>query len=678
MGQTRTGVDQLAWRLRRLRRMSGLEVCWRVEDRARQALWARRRLGAATAPGAAHRTARRSVLGGRRAPAFPASVDLEALDGAERDELLAAADMLLAGRARLLGSLRTDMLEPAWSLDPTTGRSFAEGRCAFRVDYRAGSERRSVKHVWELSRHQHLTVLALAWRCSGDERYPRMIADHLASWWSKNPVLMGVNWASGIELGIRLISWAWVRRLLTGWATAPSLFEDNGVAQHQLYWHQRYLEAFPSRGSSANNHAIAEAAGQLVASCAFPWFAESGRWRAQGAARLETQLARNTFADGVNREQAFEYHGLVVELGLAAAAEAEAAGAPLSQATWDLLCAMLDVTAAVCDRSGRPPRYGDADDGRALVLTAPTTDRWRSLLATGAAVFGAQPWWPATVPDPQSALLAALVGRRVPVGARPPARPSHFPDAGLTILRSPSGSDHELWCRSDGGPHGFLSIAAHAHADALSVEVRYDGTEVLVDPGTYCYQGNPTWRAYFRSTLAHNTVELDGQDQSLAGGPFMWSKAARTTIGEVVVDGDGPQQWSATHDGYRRLASPAVHRRDVRLDPSRSSLELVDHLASEGAHTVRLAFHLGPDVECDLAGHLATLRWTSPRGDGVAATLALAPELVWTRHRGSTTPLLGWYSSGFGEAVPTTTLLGTGRMAHGELQSRLQVVTPPS
>ena len=41
------------------------------------------------------------------------------------------------------------------------------------------------------------------------------------------------------------------------------------------------------------------------------------------------------------------------------------------------------------------------------------------------------------------------------------------------------------------GPHGFLSIAAHAHADALSVEVRHGGVEILVDPGTYCYHGEP-------------------------------------------------------------------------------------------------------------------------------------------------------------------------------------------
>ncbi|MST34736.1 hypothetical protein GHK86_18660, partial [Acidimicrobiaceae bacterium USS-CC1] len=65
----------------------------------------------------------------------------------------------------------------------------------------------------------------------------------------------------------------------------------------------------------------------------------------------------------------------------------------------------------------------------------------------------------------------------------------------------------------------FLSIAAHAHADALAVEVRHGGVDVLADPGTYCYHGEPAWRAYFRSTLAHNTLELGGTDQATSGGP---------------------------------------------------------------------------------------------------------------------------------------------------------------
>ena len=139
------------------------------------------------------------------------------------------------------------------------------------------------------------------------------------SWWRENPFLSGINWTSGIELGVRLINFAWIRRLLDEWPPIADLFEHNDLALRQIRWHQEYLAAFESKGSSANNHVIAEAAGQLAASCAFPWFPESARWRRDSLRLLERELDHNTFPSGVNRELASDYHGFVAELGLFAA-----------------------------------------------------------------------------------------------------------------------------------------------------------------------------------------------------------------------------------------------------------------------------------------------------------------------------------------------------------------------
>ena len=133
-----------------------------------------------------------------------------------------------------------------------------------------------------------MTLLAAAWFVTGDEPYATLVADQLQSWWQENPFLYGVNWTSGIEVGLRLISWVWIRRLLDGWVGVAALFEQNDAAIDQIFWHQKYLAALESRGSSANNHVIAEAAGQLIGSCAFPWFAESGQWRDQRGRPLGT------------------------------------------------------------------------------------------------------------------------------------------------------------------------------------------------------------------------------------------------------------------------------------------------------------------------------------------------------------------------------------------------------
>ncbi len=651
-------LSRLSWYARRAARMSPAEVAWRARDQAIQLAWSRRQVRPGQLP---------PVLpppdGERSFTAKLPQGSAAQVPGPARAAVLAAADQLIRGEWEVLGVTRTDLAAPDWFADPITGRRSAPDRYAFRINQRSEEQVGNVKQVWEISRLQHLTLLATAWYLSREERYARRVADQLRSWYQENPFLSGVHWTSGIEIGIRLISLAWIRRLLAEWPGVAGVFEDDGLAVRQIRWHQRYLDGFTSRGSSANNHVIAEAAGQLVASCAFPWFPESERWGRKSARLLERELLRNTFPSGIGRELASDYQSFVAELGLLAAVEAEAARRPLGPAVWERLCAMTDSAAALVDERLRAPRQGDGDEGRALLLDAPAPDAgWPSLLALGAAVFGQPGWWPSVPATVASTLVSALAGAPRAIPGRPGQRPSRFADAGMTLLRTDGRQAPEIWCRLDGGPHGFLSIAAHAHADAMSVEVRYGGVDVLADPGTYCYHGEPAWRSYFRSTIAHNTVELNGQDQSGDGGPFLWLRHANGhEIG--VVDTGESAEWTADHDGYLSLRPSARHRRSVRLDRAARSIRIVDEIGG-GAHDVRVAFHLGPDVRAELDGDRAVLRWPAVPTPG-AVCLELPSQLRWTLHRGETDPILGWYSPGLGRRVPAFALIGRGRSAPG-------------
>ena len=559
----------------------------------------------------------------------------------------------------MLGAVRRDMKDPDWFFDPVTGRRAPQADYCFRVNHRSEDVTGNVKQIWELSRMHHLTVLAAAYALSGDERYAERVASHLRSWWEQNPFLSGVHWTSGIESGVRLITWVWVRRLLDGWAGAAELFERNDVARAQIWWHQDYLASFRSRGSSANNHVIAEAAGLLVAALAFDWFAESPRWSSEAARVLEQELASNAFPSGVNREMASDYHGFVAELAVVAAVEADWDRRPLSDDLWTLLSRMFGVIAATVDVKHRVPRQGDGDNGMVLVLDPPTTERSSDLLAVGQALFDAPEWWPTVGSTLTSTLLASMAGRRR-TGGHLERRPSHYSDAGLTLMRSSPSDGEEIWCRCDAGPHGFLSIAAHGHADALAVEVRYDGVDVLADPGTYCYHGEPRWRSYFRSTLAHNTIEVGRQDQSTSGGPFLWTRHAHSRLIELETDEDGEiTTWTAEHDGYRSLTPPVMHRRSVRLESRIRRIEIVDLLETTGEHGLRLAFHLGPHMRARMAGHNVELSWSDDTYSR-SATLFLPVGPSWSLTRGATDPILGWYSPCFGENQPTWAVIGEG------------------
>jgi hypothetical protein len=671
-----TDRSRFVWYARRLGRMSPREVAWRVREQALRRAWTRRqvlpgRLPAGPVPGALPLSERRFT---GELPPDAASL----VPAAAREAIIADADRILKGEWVMLSVARGDMLAPDWFFDPATGLRSDPAQYAFAINQRAEERVGNIKQVWELNRLQHLTLLAAAWYLTDSDKYARCVADQLASWWESNPFLSGVNWTSGIELGVRLINFAWIRRLMSGWPGIEDLFEHNELAVRQLRWHQEYLASFESRGSSANNHVIAEAAGSLTASCAFPWFTQSARWRVRALALLERSLRSNTFPSGINRELASDYHGFVFELGAFAATEASVFGSPVSDETWRLLCRMADCMAGLVDEQCQPPRQGDSDEGRVVLLDHPEHNRWPALLAVGSALFGRLDWWPSAGPDAGSALVRALAGAPREVAGRPSTRPFRFADAGITILRTSDShagpragsaesrpgvsesetgsSEPEIWCRCDGGPHGFLSIAAHAHADALSVEVRHAGTDILADPGTYCYHGEPEWRSYFRSTIAHNTVEVGARSQAIEAGPFMWRKSVRSW--EVDVSEPG-LNWTAEHDGYASLRPRAGHHRSVQLDPVSRRIDITD-VIDGGDHEVRMAFHLGPLVNVSLERAAADLSWPDSAVPG-AALLELPAGFEWCLHRGETSPILGWYSAGLGHRVPAFTIVGTGR-----------------
>ena len=646
-----------SWYLRRLRSMRPREMAWRVRNMMKQRLW-RRRAGADwPEPRAEPRWA-----GGQ----VPAGAGL-GMEGAEA--VLAAAEALLANGRWPVFAFEADLGggDPDWFLDPATRMRAPSAAYCFGIPYRDQERVGNIKHVWEVSRLQHLTVLAAAYHLSGEARFAERAVAHLRSWQRANPPLRGVHWISGIELGLRLLTWTWARRLLDRWPRAPACFEGDPQFRRQLHAHQAWITTFYSRGTSANNHLVAEVAGLLAASRAFPMFAESDGWSRLAAGKLEQESVRQTFSDGLNRELAGDYHGFATELFLVAGIEADASGTPLSEAYWEEVGRMLTALAATVDAAGKGARQGDGDGGRALLFGRPG-DGTGTVLEAGGRLAGREPWWPAPSGDLGAALLSSMGADHRTGAPGPEVRPGLFPDAGISILRDLTPGPREIWCRFDHGPHGFLATAAHAHADALSFELRVGGCEILVDPGTYCYHGERTWRNYFRSTLAHNTLQVAGRDQAEPAGPFLWRTRPEAELFSASGLTDGTTACvEATHDGYRRTKPWMAHRRRLVLDRAARSLEVTDWLDGQGSAEVRLAFHLHPLVECRLEGGCAVLAWAAGR-----ATMELPPVLAWSVHRGETDPVLGWYSERFGRREPATALIGRGRIAAGDrLRSRI-------
>jgi hypothetical protein len=211
---------------------------------------------------------------------------------------------------------------------------------------------------------------------------------------------------------------------------------------------------------------------------------------------------------------------------------------------------------------------------------------------------------------------------------------------------------------------GYLSIAAHGHADALSFTLSAAGREILIDPGTYAYHTQKEWRDYFRGTAAHNTVRVDRQDQSVAAGNFLWRRHANANALEFNPS-ERVQRLVAEHDGYSRLSDSVLHRRELTLDVQTRILTVVDELVCGAEHEVEIFWHFAEDCELALEGKSLTAR------SGRVLVQAQMPDALAVEvHRGEESPPLGWISRSFDIRIPSATV----RCA-GEIRSTTRFVT---
>ena len=541
------------------------------------------------------------------------------------------ADALVAHRFELLGFGEAAPGETIdWHRDPLTGAPW-ERRFWADYDLVGAPAARDPKRVHELARHQHLPRLGKAYFLTGEECYAREAVTQMLCWVDQNPVGVGVHWHSSLEIALRSISWLW-----TLFFVLPSPALDEAAARRlgaSLFAQLDHVLRYPSVYSSPNTHLVGEAAALFLGGLVFAGCDGADVWYRRGAGLLADALDRQVLPDGVHSELSAAYHAYALDFYLQALALARRVGTDVPDRLRHRIESMVEPLVHLLHPDGSLPRLGDDDGGRALALSETSYARPLDLLATAALLFERGDFkaragslheeavWLlgslfATDPGPARDLRD---GRKGPhraserdltaaweaIPAREPAAlRASFPDAGYWTQRSGwrPDDDHLVFdCGGLGRPSG-----GHGHADALSVTLVVGGREMLVDPGTYLYNGRPGWRRAFRGTGAHNTVVVDGADQSEPDGTFSWRRRARARLLEDGSFG-ALDLVAGEHDGYARPGLGVIHRR--RLLQVRPDYWLVlddfraaggarsDHGPSDGAvHTFEVLYHLAPEA----------------------------------------------------------------------------------
>jgi hypothetical protein len=620
-------------------------LCWRATVLAKgvaRDAWLRRRplrvseaeLGAALAGVSLAEALRGSALA-----ALPAVAEFERsladLDTNARASLLARADQALAHRFDLLGSGPVDLgPEIDWSRDFIYGHRWPRRHRNLLDYYIPGAD---IKVPWELSRAQHLPLLAAAFRVSGERRYLDELGAQLDSWIAANPTEFGVNWLCTMDVAIRAANWV-AALVLAAPEAAAEPWADR--AARSLLLHGRFIRRHPEYAPIRGNHYLSDVVGLLVVGAVFVGGPEGRDWVDWCRGELVAEMAHEVRPDGCDHEASIPYHRLVTELfqwGTAAATSLE--DAPFPDSYLRRLDLMLDFTAAYSRPDGLASQIGDNDDGRFV----PLDDYGKA--------------------DPRSHLhLLRAAGRTAaPTGASASA----FSSGGFYFLRD---GDTHLAIRC--GDTGLGGQGGHAHNDQLAFELCHGRQPLIEDPGTYRYAPDAALRNRFRATAAHATLTVDGAEQNpLPPWPqFPFGDHTRATTVAWEPDG-GTAVFVGRHHGFERLPAPALHERRFELERGAGALLIVDRVQSAAPHALRWSFPLGPDAEVALAPGTATVDFGTVVLKISAAGVAFRVED-------------GLYSPGYGRKEPRP-LLVAGRTSRPgvdltELHLQIKTVSTPA
>jgi len=607
----------------------------------------------------AHRCLARHFAG--RPERFPiAPSNRTSLAGTIRDrfpqapaDAAARADNIVAGRYALLGyrdlTFRADGGASGgtidWQRDPVHDRR-PPRRFWSQVPYldpACGDH----KIIWELNRHQHWLSLGRAYWLTGDTRYRERCIHELTSWLDANPPLVGINWASMLELALRSVSWLWMLAFFADDSArdeSPWIVDLLVALDRQLVQVERNLSYY----FSPNTHLLGEALALYVVSRSVPELARSPFREALGRRVLLDEIARQIAPDGGHCELSTHYQRYTLDFYLLALIVSrltdDAAAAGFERAVDRLASA----TRLLADNHGRLPHIGDDDGGALFPMAGRAPDDVRDSLAVAAALLGRPDLQIEAAPEEAYWLLAhprfaAGLSRSTTPDLRT-RRSGALTNTGYYVSRSARG-DHLL---IDGGPHGYLN-GGHAHADALSLALTVAGIPLLVDPGTGTYTVDGGLRDRLRSSHMHNTLVIDGRSQSIARGPFGWSHTANGHVREWRTHATF-DYFEGEHDGYH----PLEHRRHVMM--LRDDLLVVaDLVRGAGNHAAAVYWHVDPRWTVTARGGVVTF------GTGGSCCQLVAPNSRIERFTGDRETGLGWHAPVYGNVMPSTSLRVTRR-----------------
>ena len=521
------------------------------------------------------------------------------------------------------------------------------------INYRCPNAPGDVKTTWELNRHQFWLDLGRAYWYTGDEKYPAEWARQLWSWIDQNPVETGVNWMSNLEHAIRVISWTWALNFfLDSRSITPELvFEIYRI----ILAKGRHLrkDIFYSLHVQYTNHLVGDCLGLIFAGFCYPEFDEAKKWSNYAFHILVKYFPRVIWPDGVSSDVALSYHRFALYFYILANLLHKANSGTDVKILSNGIEKVINVIQALTKPDGSVSLFGDNDNGRAIVLSNGGPLDYQPTLSTGAVLYkrGDLKYTAAKLSQETFWLMGSEAIRQWDSieSHVPTKKVFSFPVGGIYVCRS--GWDRN----SDYAMIKCGPFVNHREADLGHVDISVCGQNLLIDPGTYTYNGPWKWRRYFRSTQAHNTVSVDGKSQALTQRSFRFIFTPNH-IGSSASFTDKVKVIEVRHRSFRFLRRGGIRHKRLLIIVEKEYWIVVDHFTGgRHSHLFRQHWNFDPSVKVAVIednrakAELCDGRQVCfvPLGhDKINADSVIGQEY----------PIQGWATYGFGIKTPSPML----------------------
>jgi len=456
--------------------------------------------------------------------------------------------------------------------------------------------------LWRYNLHYFDYAVALGqdYARSGDEERYGLFRRLVREWIRSCPVTTPVAWDPH-PVSLRLSNWIKAYSLFE-----PAIGQDTAFAKElrrSLYVHASFLEN-NLEYHLLGNHLIENGRALLLAGLFFT-DSHADRWQKKGESILWRDLREQFLDDGGHYERSPMYHQIMLNLYREVVSVLQKQGDVVPTEVIDRVRAMQSWLGSVLHPDGQIALLNDAALGIAgdamceLISTEVASDGFRALSESGYFVF-----------------------------------------------RDYAAKNFLIF---DCGPLGPDYQPGHGHCDTLSYELSLAGQRFIVDSGVGNYYGDLDWRMYYRSTRAHNTVVIDGAEQSEIWDRFRVARRAHPVDVHWANNGSKLTYVIGSHTGYRRLSGNVTHRRWMCWIDRRFWL-VCDHITGRGRHHVESFIHFDPSVE--------VVRMPPIWGEqGVFGEVKRGPTslkiISWgmnkiSTYRGESDPIQGWVAPEFG------------------------------